>query len=369
MVSSMGFESLLENPEVASKIITEIALLAGKLDRPMKIMEVCGTHTQVIARFGLRKLLPENVRLISGPGCPVCVTPSSYIEHAISLARLGFIISTFGDLLKVPSQGNSLEKEMAVGAKVAVVYSPMDALKIAVENKDKTVIFLAVGFETTIPSICATLLEAKNRNIANFKILCVHKIIPPPLRILASDPALKIDGFICPGNVSVIIGSKIYDFLPDEFKRGAVVSGFAPVDILSSVKELLDQKVKNEPKNVNNYKSVVKEEGNTVALNLIDKFFEIEDTEWRGFGVIPLSGLKLKGEWKEFDAGLIDVEFEKPEEPKGCLCGEVLKGIVSPKDCPLMGKLCTPTNPVGACMVSSEGSCAAYYRFERGQNG
>lgn len=363
----MEIENILENPEVVLKIAAEIKELATKLKSPMKIMEVCGTHTQVIAEFGIRRLLPPNVILISGPGCPVCVTPSSYIEQAIALARKGHMITTFGDLIKVPSQGNSLEREMAAGAKVAVVYSPMDALKLAVENPGSSVIFMAVGFETTIPSICATLLEAKKNNVHNFRILCAHKVIPPPLRVLASDPELKIDGFICPGNVSVIIGARTYDFLPHEYKRGAVVTGFEPAEILAAIKELVSQKVFSSPENLNLYKRVVKEGGNLVALELINRFFETEDTEWRGFGVIPKSGLKLKGEWQEFDAGSIPVDFEKPEEPSGCKCGEVLKGIVSPKECPLMGKVCTPMNPVGACMVSNEGSCAAYYRYERRQ--
>ena len=363
----MEIENILENPEIVRKIACEIKELASKLKAPMKIMEVCGTHTQVIAEFGIRRLLPSNVILISGPGCPVCVTPSSYIEQAIALARKGHTITTFGDLIKVPSQGNSLEREMAAGAKVTVVYSPMDALKLAKENSQSSVIFMAVGFETTIPSVCATLLEARKNNIPNFKILCAHKVIPPPLRVLASDPELKIDGFLCPGNVSVIIGAKAYDFLPRDFKRGAVVTGFEPAEILASIKELVSQKVFSSPENLNLYKRVVKEGGNPVALDLINRFFETVDVEWRGFGVIPASGLKLRDEWKEFDAGPIPVEFEKPEEPAGCKCGEVLKGIVSPKDCPLMGKACTPMNPVGACMVSNEGSCAAYYRYERRQ--
>jgi len=356
---------MLENPEVVLGISAEIKELAASLRGPMKIMEVCGTHTQVIAEFALRRLLPANITLISGPGCPVCVTPSSFVERAIALARKGLTVATFGDLLRVPSKKNSLEKEMASGAKIAVVYSPTDALKLAEEDRGTTIVFLAVGFETTIPSICATLMEAKKKNIQNFKILCAHKVIPPPLKLLASDPGLMIDGFICPGNVSVIIGSAAYDFLPRDLKRGAVVAGFEPADILLAVRELVSQKVFSSPQNLNLYKRVVKREGNAVALELIDRFFTAEDAQWRGFGVIPMSGLRLKEEWSEFDAGLVPVNFEVPEEPAGCMCGEVLKGIVSPKDCPLMGKLCTPSEPVGACMVSNEGSCAAYYKYER----
>lgn len=361
----MEFNSLFENKFAADSVLKEIFSLSEKLSEPIKIMEICGTHTQAISKYGLRKILPKNIILVSGPGCPVCVTPSSYIEQAITLARQGFIITTFGDLLRVPSNGKSLEKETSSGAKVFVVYSPSDALKIAEQNKNEIVIFLAVGFETTIPSICATILEAEKKKIGNFKILCAHKTIPSALAVLAQDPFLKIDGFICPGHVSVVIGSRSYDFLPEKFKRGAVVSGFTPLDILLSIKELISQKVVNEPKNVNNYKRVVKENGNTLALELIDRLFEPEDVEWRGLGIVPLSGLKLKEEWKNYDAGRIEIKFETPEEPKNCRCGDVLKGSISPPECPLFGKICTPENPIGACMVSSEGSCAAYYKYER----
>ncbi|MCX7829751.1 MAG: hydrogenase formation protein HypD [Acidobacteria bacterium] len=357
-----------ENPYAAKRILSEIEILSLKIKNEIKMMEVCGTHTQSISKYGLRRLMPKNVMLISGPGCPVCVTPNSFIERAIALARKGFRIATFGDLLRVPSGNNSLEKEKANGAIIDVVYSPLDALNIAKSTKDEMV-FLAVGFETTIPSVCATLKKANDEKIKNFKILSAHKIIPPPLRILASDPQLKIDGFICPGHVSAIIGSKIYDFLPSEFGKGAVVSGFSLVDLLSSIKILLEQKKDNNPSNVNNYKRVVKEEGNLIAKSLIEKFFEMEDAVWRGFGVIKESGLKLRKEWKDFDASLIDVEVKEVKETRGCRCGDVLKGIISPRECPLMGKICNPENPVGACMVSSEGSCAAYYKYERSFDG
>lgn len=360
----MGFLDSLDDPTASKNLIKEIVRLSSKLNKPFKIMEVCGTHTQTISRYGLRKLLPQNIVLISGPGCPVCVTSSSYIEKAIALARKNYHITTFGDLMKVPSGTKSLEKEKAEGAQIDVVYSPLDALKIAKSSKSK-VIFLAVGFETTIPAVCATIQKANEENIENFKIFSAHKIIPPPLRILASDPELQIDGFICPGHVSVIIGSKIYDFLPNEFQKGCVVSGFTALDILTSIKILLEQKVNGKLGNINNYKRVVKENGNPFALELIEKFFEKEDAVWRGFGVIPKSGLKLKKEWEKFDGGLIEVNYDEPEDFKGCRCGDVLKGIIPPKDCPLMGKICTPSNPVGACMVSSEGSCAAYFKYER----
>ncbi len=365
----MKKENILESPQVANKLFYDIKTLSKKLKGDIKLMEVCGTHTQAISRYGLRRLLSENVKLISGPGCPVCVTPSSYIAHSIELAKKGNIIVTFGDLMRINVFDTSLEKEKATGSQIFAVYSPLDALKIARENKDKDVIFLAIGFETTIPSICVTIEKAKKEKLKNFKILSAHKIIPPPLQILAEDDNLKIDGFICPGHVSVITGSRVYDFLPEKFGKGAVISGFSVFDILSSIKELIKMKIKNSPKNINNYKRVVKEEGNIEAKKLIDNFFEKEDTEWRGFGVIKQSGLKLKKEWEDFDAGKIEVEFKKPDEIKGCRCGEVLRGIIAPKECPLMGKVCTPENPVGACMVSSEGSCSAYYKYERQFNG
>jgi len=365
----MKLENILESSDAASGIVKDITALSKQLKKPIKIMEVCGTHTQVISQFGLRKLLPENVSLISGPGCPVCVTPASYIEQAIALAGKGFHILTFGDLLRVPSQTSSLEKKKAEGFQIDVVYSPLDAVKIAKDDPRKEFIFLAVGFETTIPSVASTIMTAEKENVKNFKILCAHKIIPPPLKILAGDPDLEIDGFICPGHVSVIIGSKSYNFLPKEFRRGSVVTGFKPVDILLSVRELVRQSVENHPCNVNFYKRAVKEEGNVEAQKLIGRTFDVEDAQWRGLGTIPLSGLRLKRKYERFDASLIDVEFDFPKEPKGCRCGDVLKGMISPGQCPLMARTCNPENPVGACMVSSEGSCAAYYKYERGRDG
>lgn len=357
-----------DDPLAAKKVLDEIEKQSRKVSGKIKIMEVCGTHTQAISRYGLRKLLPSNIVLISGPGCPVCVTPTSFIEKAIALGRMGYHITTFGDLLRVPSDGKSLEKERAEGARITVVYSPLDALKIAKSTKEE-VIFLAVGFETTIPSVCATIKRAEEEKIGNFKILSAHKIIPPPLRILASDPELEICGFICPGHVSVITGSRIYDFIPKEFRKGAVISGFTVVDILTSIEILVEQKVTSKPDKINNYKRAVKEDGNQYALKLIEEFFEKEDVVWRGFGTIPKSGLKLRKKWEKYDAGLIPVHCEESEDVKGCRCGDVLKGRITPAECPLMGNICTPENPIGACMVSSEGSCSAYFKYERNQNG
>lgn len=353
-----------EDQHIAKELISKIREISRKIDKEIKIMEVCGTHTQVISKYGLRKVLPNNIKLISGPGCPVCVTPSLFIEKAIALAQKGFTIMSFGDLLKVPSQNGSLEKKKSEGYKVEVVYSPLDALEYA-QNKREEVIFLGIGFETTIPAICVTLERAISEKIKNFKILSAHKTIPEPLKILASDPNLKIDGFILPGHVSVIIGSKIYDFLGQDYKKASVISGFTLIDVLSSILILLKKIVEKDFKCYNNYKRAVSESGNVIAQNLLKTYFEKEDSEWRGFGLIKDSGLKLKSEFAEFDASLIEVKVSEVEEPKGCRCGDVLKGIISPKDCPLLGKVCTPDNPVGACMVSSEGSCSAYYKYER----
>lgn len=369
MVKKMKTIEFANYPKFADDILKDIKSLSKKLKEEIKIMEVCGTHTQVISKSGIRRVIPENVKLISGPGCPVCVTPTDYIEKAIALLKKGYWITTFGDLMRVPSMGNSLEKEKAKGGRVSVVYSPLDALNIAISNRDESVVFLAVGFETTIPSICATIKKSAEEKIPNFKIFSAHKVIPPPLEVLAKDPSLKIDGFICPGHVSVIIGSKVYDFLPNELGKGAVVSGFEVLDILLSIKELIKQKVEGKPKNVNNYKRAVKDEGNKWALTLIETFFEKEDSNWRGLGIIKNSGLKLKKEWREFEVSLNGIEEKRVIEPQGCKCGDVLKGVITPKDCPLMEKVCTPDNPVGACMVSSEGSCAAYYKYERGLDG
>jgi len=332
----------------------------------LSIMEVCGTHTMVISRYGIRNILPDSIKLISGPGCPVCVTPNGYIDHSIALAkREDVIITTFGDMLRVPGSTSSLELVRGEGADVRIVYSTIDALKIAEENSDKLVVFLGVGFETTAPTIAASILEAKAKGLKNYFVLCAHKVIPPPMEVLLLNEEVGIDGFLCPGHVSTIIGSVPYNFIPEKYGKGCVVAGFESVDVLASIEMLVNQITAGKPEVQIQYKRVVKQEGNTAALQIMDEVFETCDTEWRGIGVIEKSGLKINGSYKEFDAAVnIDVEIEPTKEKQGCICGLILQGLKSPHECELFKKVCNPENPVGACMVSSEGTCAAYYKYE-----
>ncbi len=332
---------------------------------PVNIMEVCGTHTVSIHRFGLHRVLPENVKHVSGPGCPVCVTPNEYLDMAIALARMeGFVITTFGDMMRVPGSRSSLEKENASGADIRVVYSPMDALKMAENEKDRTFVFLAVGFETTAPGIAATVKEAKKLGLKNFYILPGNKTMPQALKALIDDPEVKIDGFLLPGHVSTIVGSNEYRFIPEDYGIPCAVSGFEPADILMGFISILKQIVEGRPSVENTYLRSVRPEGNIVAKAIMKEVFVPCDSEWRGIGVIPDSGLDLAPDYMDFDIRRkVEIEIEEPVEYPGCRCGEVLKGLVLPPECPLFGKVCTPENPVGACMVSSEGSCSAYYKY------
>jgi hydrogenase expression/formation protein HypD len=347
----------------SKELIEGIRRLAS--GKSVNLMEVCGTHTVAIARSGIREILPENIRLISGPGCPVCVTPQDYIDRAIYLSRQrDIIITTFGDLVRVPGTESSLEKERAAGADVRVLYSTAQSIDIAKQNPSKKVVFLAVGFETTIPTISGTLEMALREGITNLYILCAHKLVPPALEALVRSPDLNIDGFILPGHVSTIIGIRPYEFLVREYKKACVISGFAPAQILESIFLLLHQIHTKEFSVKNQYKGTVDYEGNRRAMNSIEKYFESVDSVWRGIGTIPLSGLRLREEFSSFDIEkVIPIPPQNSREPPGCRCGDVLKGKIYPSECPLFGKVCTYENPVGACMVSSEGSCAAYYRF------
>lgn len=334
-------------------------------------MEVCGTHTVSISRYGLRSLLPSRIRLISGPGCPVCVTAQGDIDLVIMLARDGgghkkCIIATFGDMMRVPGSDSSLMKEKARGADVRMVYSPVDALTIATENPDAEVVFFAVGFETTSPTIAATVLKAQESDIGNFSIISNHKIISPAMHVLLEDPATAIDGFLCPGHVSAIIGIKPYQTIVERYRKGCVVSGFEPLDIMLSTYRLMLQIQEGAPRVEIEYSRVVQAEGNAKALALLSRVFDVTDARWRGFGVIPQSGLTLKDEFSRYDAvkkfGLTAPDVP---DPGACQCGQVLKGIITPPECPLFATVCTPEEPVGACMVSSEGTCATYHKYEQ----
>jgi len=337
----------------------------------ISLMEVCGTHTVSISKSGLRSLLPPDIRLVSGPGCPVCVTSLEDVDRVIMLAAKGrthgtYIIATFGDMMRVPGSHSSLSKEKAKGSDIRIVYSPMDALKLAREHPDKEVIFFAVGFETTSPTSAATILQAKKEGLNNFSIISNNKLIPPAMELLLSDEHITIDGFICPGHVSAIIGTTPYQKITDQYRKGCVISGFEPLDIILSTYWLVCQKRDGTPKVEIEYSRVVHKEGNTRALNMLNDVFDVSDANWRGFGTIPKSGLALKDAFALYDATK-KFPLPKPDvsEPNGCRCDQVLKGMINPKECPLFAKRCTPTEPVGACMVSSEGTCATYYKYER----
>ncbi len=346
-------------------ITKKIRELKESIKNPVRLMEVCGTHTVAIFRHGIRDILPKDIVLLSGPGCPVCVTPIKDVDVAIALSKLDkVILATFGDMMRVPGSKQSFYEAQAEGAAIRIVYSPMDALKLAHENKDKKVVFFATGFETTSPSIAGTLFEAERSKTDNFYIYSAHKTVPPALKALLDSGEVRVDGLILPGHVSTIIGSRPYKFIVSDYRVPSVITGFDAGDILEAIMMLLDQIASNNPALEIQYKRAVREEGNQKALSMIYEYFEPCDANWRGIGVIPQSGLKLKDTYNRWDVdNKFQMDIPDPKEPKACICGSVLRGIKIPTDCPLFGKACNPERPVGACMVSSEGSCAAYYKY------
>lgn len=348
--------------EVTAPLVEEIA---RSLQRPVRLMEVCGTHTMSIFRHGIRSLLPEGVHLLSGPGCPVCVTPASHIDAFLAAADLDqVIIATFGDLIRVPGTNRSLAQARAQGARVEVVYSPMDGLALAQQHPERTVLFPAIGFETTAPTIAATLLQAKQRGVENFVVICAGKTMPQALEALMADPELQVDGLLCPGHVSAIIGSGAYRPLADRYGLACAVAGFEPADILAGLLALIRRINQGEAGVDNCYTRAVTTEGNARAQQLMTEVFQPADSEWRGLGVIAGSGLELRETYRSFDAiERLGIAVQPAREPKGCRCGEILKGRMLPLDCPLYGTACTPIKPVGPCMVSNEGTCAAFYRY------
>lgn len=347
-----------------------VARLSGLIRRESAgeyiFMEVCGGHTSAIHRFGIPSLLPGNIKLISGPGCPVCVTGSDFIDKAVAYSAIpGIIITTFGDMMRVPGSDSSLEREKATGADIRIVLSALEALEIARMNPDRKVIFLAIGFETTSPGTAVTVKKALVEEIENFYILSAHKIMPPAMEAIISGE-VKIDGFICPGHVATITGSGIFEFIPVKFGIGCVVSGFEPVDLFMTILMLVRQVNAKRPLLENQYVRAVSFEGNRLAQQNINEVFEECDTCWRGLGMIRASGLKLNKKYESIDADMIYPLNIKPlEENNGCICGDILRGITSPADCSLFAKSCFPENPVGACMVSPEGSCNAWYKYRR----
>jgi len=335
--------------------------------RPIRLMEVCGTHTVSVFRNGIRALLPETITLLSGPGCPVCVTAQQEIDTFIGMAGLdGVIMTTFGDLMRVPGTSSSLQKECAGGHDIRMVYAADEALTIAREHPDKKVIFAGVGFETTAPTIAATLLAAREMRLGNFFVFSAHKCVPPALFALMETRDVQIDGFILPGHVSVMIGTQGYVPFFQKYRLPCVVAGFEPVDILQAIYTLVRQIEGGMPELSNDYRRVVTAGGNARALGIMQEVFSVRDAAWRGIGMIPESGLKIREAFSDLDAGkMFDIEVPQTVEPRGCRCGEVLTGRMIPPECPLYRNICTPEDPVGPCMVSSEGTCAAYYRYNR----
>ncbi|MCB2189143.1 MAG: hydrogenase formation protein HypD [Deltaproteobacteria bacterium] len=341
--------------------------LREESSRPVRFMELCGTHTMAIARHGITGLLPPTVELISGPGCPVCVTSGGEIDRMVELARRPeVVVATFGDMVRVPGTVGSLALERARGAAVEVVYSPLDAVDLAAGRPDRQVVFLGIGFETTAPTVAAAGLTARQRGLANFSFLSAHKLLPPALAALLTGPELGIDGFLCPGHVTTVIGSQVYEPAARDFGKACVVSGFEPVDILASLLMLVRQVEAGRPRVEIQYGRAVHPQGNPAAVALMNQLFRPADAPWRGLGVIPASGLVLAEEFADLDAARrFDLPLVEKGEPAGCRCGEVLRGLIRPPECRLFAKVCDPGQPVGPCMVSSEGTCAAWYKYRR----
>jgi hydrogenase expression/formation protein HypD len=357
----MKFIDEFRNKEIAEGLIQNVKKTST---RPIQLMEVCGTHTVSIFRYGIRGILPEHIKLISGPGCPVCVTPNRDIDLAIALSRQkDTMIVTFGDMMRVPGSTSSLQKEKAEGRDIRIIYSSLEALKIAKEHPEKRAVFLAIGFETTSPTIAVAILRTKEERLHNLFFLNSQKRVPPALNALLQSRQVKIDGFILPGHVSTIIGTNPYQFIAKEFGRPAVITGFEPLDILQGILMLVKQIEENRPAIEIQYRRVVHEEGNPVALGKIDEVFKKNEAEWRGIGWIEESGYLFKESYQEMDARNFDVEVEPSREHPECLCGEVLQGIKTPLECRLFKKVCHPENPVGPCMVSIEGTCFTYFKF------
>ncbi|WP_129597816.1 hydrogenase formation protein HypD [Anaerophilus nitritogenes] len=358
----MKYIEEFRNPQLAKNILNK---LSYKVKKDLTIMEVCGTHTMSIFKNGIRDLLPENINLISGPGCPVCVTSQSYIDTAIQLCkRNNVIITTFGDIVKVPGTYSSLKMEKALGKDIRVVISPLDSLKIAKQNPNKEIIFLAIGFETTAPIIALSIYKAKNENIKNFSVLQSIKTMPNVIKKIVTDQEVHIDGFLCPGHVSTIIGVKPFEILSKEYSFSSVIAGFEYCDIVAAIYFLVKMIGKEEYEVKNIYHRIVEYNGNEKALSMIHEVFIPSDSIWRGFGRIKDTGFELKEEYRNYDVkSKFNIKIVQSSIHKECLCGEILKGLKKPTQCKLFSKICNPSNPIGACMISQEGTCSTYYKY------
>jgi len=366
MKKTMKYVDEFRNGNLARRMATEITNISK--GQKFKFMEVCGGHTHTIFKHGIEDILPENIEMIHGPGCPVCVLPMGRIDDAIAIAKTeGTIFTTFGDMMRVPGSQGSLLDAKAAGADVRFIYSPLDALNIARQNPKKEVVFFAIGFETTAPSTAVTLLQAKNEDIQNFSVFCNHVTIIPTIKAILDSPDLRLDGFIGPGHVSMVIGLRTYHFIARDYQKPVVISGFEPLDIIQSILMLLKQYQTGKVVVENQYKRVVRPEGNLKSLEVMTQTMELRPYfEWRGLGFITHSALKIRSDFVQWDA---EERFEVPglqvADPKACQCGEVLKGVIKPWECKVFGTACTPEAPIGSCMVSPEGACAAYFNYGR----
>ncbi|MEQ1565160.1 MAG: hydrogenase formation protein HypD [Myxococcota bacterium] len=364
----MKFVDEFRDPVAARRLVATIEAQVAQLGRPVRIMEICGGHTHAIFKYGLEGMLPDAIDLVHGPGCPVCVLPVGRVDDAVAIARVpGVVFTSFGDALRVPGSTQSLAQAAAAGADVRTVYSPSDALRLARENPERQVVFFGLGFETTAPSTALTILQAAAEGVENFSVFSNHITVPPALVALLSDPEQRLDGFVGPGHVSMVIGIEPYRFVADVYRRPLVVSGFEPLDVLQSISMVLAQLVDGRVEVENQYRRLVRPEGNGPAMHAVAEVFETRPFfEWRGLGTIPDSGLRLREAYAKFDA---ERRFAVPAlsvaDPKACQCAQVLKGAIKPWECKVFGTACTPQRPIGACMVSSEGACAAYYTYGR----
>lgn len=353
--------------DLGKSLIKRIASISKS---PVKLMEFCGGHTVAILKHGIRQLLPPHVQMLSGPGCPVCVTPVADIDKAVALARKPeVIITTFGDMIRVPGSSSTLQKEKADGADVRIVYSTQDAIEVARQNPVKPVVFIGVGFETTAPTVAASVIQASKEGLTNYSVLSLHKLTPPVMKALLTSHEIELDGIICPGHVCAVTGSKAFEFIGQEYNIAAAVSGFEPLDILLAVEKLVERIEGGSHSLENAYPRVVRDEGNRQAIEIMNEVFEPADSCWRGIGVVPESGLRLRDKYSAFDAEKVfHIEQPASRENPACICGDILRGVKSPYDCKLFKTICNPGNPIGPCMVSHEGSCSAYYLYG-GENG